>query len=95
MFRYERPQKGRLRQFVQIGIESIGNQGPLEDAEVIACGASLLKRLGLESDCVLNINSLGDASPRELIFKTQSLSRPSLFNKLAPQAITSASSKGP
>ena len=52
MFRYERPQKGRLRQFFQIGIESIGNHGPLEDAEVISCGASLLKRLGLQRDCV-------------------------------------------
>ena len=60
MFRYERPQKGRLRQFFQIGIESIGNHGPLEDAEVISCGASLLKRLGFQRDCVLNINSLGD-----------------------------------
>ena len=64
MFRYERPQKGRLRQFFQIGIESIGNHGPLEDAEVIACGASLLKRLGFQRDCVLNINSLGDAESR-------------------------------
>ena len=66
MFRYERPQKGRLRQFVQIGIESIGNHGPLEDAEVIACGASLLQRLGFQQDCVLNINSLGDEESRAL-----------------------------
>ena len=70
MFRYERPQKGRLRQFFQIGIESIGNQGPLEDAEVIACGASLLKRLGLDRDCVLNINSLGDEESRTLYRKS-------------------------
>ena len=70
MFRYERPQKGRLRQFVQIGIESIGNQGPLEDAEVIACGASLLQRLGFQQDCVLNINSLGDEESRALYRKS-------------------------
>ena len=70
MFRYERPQKGRLRQFFQIGIESIGNQGPLEDAEVIACGASLLKRLGFDRDCVLNINSLGDEESRTLYRKS-------------------------
>ena len=70
MFRYERPQKGRLRQFVQIGIESIGNQGPLEDAEVIACGASLLQRLGFQQDCVLNINSLGDEESRNLYRKS-------------------------
>ena len=70
MFRYERPQKGRLRQFFQIGIESIGNRGPLEDAEVISCGASLLKRLGFQKDCVLNINSLGDAESRALYRKS-------------------------
>ena len=70
MFRYERPQKGRLRQFFQIGIESIGNHGPLEDAEVISCGASLLKRLGFQRDCVLNINSLGDAESRALYRKS-------------------------
>ena len=70
MFRYERPQKGRLRQFVQIGIESIGNHGPLEDAEVIACGASLLQRLGFHQDCVLNINSLGDEESRALYRKS-------------------------
>ena len=70
MFRYERPQKGRLRQFVQIGIESIGNHGPLEDAEVIACGAILLQRLGFKRDCVLNINSLGDKESRTLYRKS-------------------------
>ena len=70
MFRYERPQKGRLRQFVQIGIESIGNHGPLEDAEVIACGASFLQRLGFQRDCVLNINSLGDEESRALYRKS-------------------------
>ena len=70
MFRYERPQKGRLRQFFQIGIESIGNHGPLEDAEVIACGATLLQRLGFQRDCVLNINSLGDEESRNLYRKS-------------------------
>ena len=70
MFRYERPQKGRLRQFFQIGIESIGNHGPLEDAEVIACGATLLQRLGFQQDCVLNINSLGDEESRNLYRKS-------------------------
>ena len=69
-FRYERNQKVLLRQFFQIGIESIGNHGPLEDAEVISCGASLLKRLGFQRDCVLNINSLGDAESRALYRKS-------------------------
>ena len=44
MFRYERPQKGRLRQFHQIGIELLGAAEPLADVEVIACGAHILRR---------------------------------------------------
>ena len=47
MFRYERPQKGRLRQFHQIGVELIGAQEPLADVEVIAVGADILERLGV------------------------------------------------
>ena len=43
MFRYERPQKGRMRQFHQIGIELIGVAQPLADIEVIACGAAILR----------------------------------------------------
>ena len=59
MFRYERPQKGRLRQFTQIGIESIGNPDALEDVEVILCGIKILSGLGIEKNCILNINTLG------------------------------------
>ena len=47
MFRYERPQKGRLRQFHQIGVELIGAPEPLADVEVIALGADILERLGV------------------------------------------------
>ena len=47
MFRYERPQKGRYRQFNQFGIENIGMKSPLIDAEVIALGYSIVKALGL------------------------------------------------
>ena len=47
MFRYERPQKGRYRQFHQIGIELIGPAEPLADAEVIACGWDILQALGV------------------------------------------------
>ena len=60
MFRYERPQKGRLRQFTQIGIESIGNPDALEDVEVMLCGIKILSGLGIEKNCILNINTLGD-----------------------------------
>lgn len=63
-FRYERPQKGRLRQFHQIGVEILGADTPLADAEVIACSAQVLAALGVQ-DAALEINSLGDAATRE------------------------------
>lgn len=63
MFRHERPQKGRQRQFTQMGIECLGEKDPLIDAEVIALGYTYIRTLGLESVKVL-INSLGDAESR-------------------------------
>jgi histidyl-tRNA synthetase len=65
MFRYERPQKGRYRQFHQIGVELLGPTMPLADAEVIACGWDILKALGISKDVLLNINTLGDAESRQ------------------------------
>jgi histidyl-tRNA synthetase len=65
MFRYERPQKGRMRQFHQVGAELIGPGGPLADAEIIACGAALLDALGVAGSCVLHLNSLGDSESRQ------------------------------
>jgi histidyl-tRNA synthetase len=65
MFRYERPQKGRYRQFHQIGAELIGPSEPLADAEVIACGWDILQALGISRDVVLEINTLGDKESRE------------------------------
>jgi histidyl-tRNA synthetase len=64
MFRYERPQKGRYRQFHQIDIELIGPSEPLADAEVIACGWDILKALGVHTNTVLELNTLGDAASR-------------------------------
>ena len=64
MFRYERPQKGRMRQFHQVGIEYLGPDHSLADAEVIACGARLLDALDVLDDCVLHVNSLGDGESR-------------------------------
>jgi histidyl-tRNA synthetase len=64
MFRYERPQKGRYRQFHQIDIELIGPAEPLADAEVIACGWDILQALGVAGDTVLEINTLGDKASR-------------------------------
>ncbi|UCG38205.1 MAG: histidine--tRNA ligase [bacterium] len=58
MFRYERPQKGRYRQFYQIGLEAIGGEGPLVDAEVLDLLYRLFVRLGVEDVRIL-VNSLG------------------------------------
>jgi len=64
MFRYERPQKGRLRQFKQFGIECLGLNNPMADIEVISLGRDFLQKLGLLSSTSLKINSLGDAESR-------------------------------
>ncbi len=64
MFRYERPQKGRYRQFHQIDVELIGSAEPLADAEVIACGWHVLQALGVADDTILELNTLGDKESR-------------------------------
>ena len=64
MFRYERPQKGRQRQFHQIGVELLGMAGPAGDVEIIACGASILRDLGILERTVLELNTLGDSESR-------------------------------
>jgi len=65
MFRYERPQKGRLRQFHQTGVELLGVSDPLGDVEIIAVGVEFLRRIGVWDRCYLEINSLGDAESRK------------------------------
>jgi histidyl-tRNA synthetase len=65
MFRRERPQKGRYRQFYQIGAEAIGSESPSVDAEVIEMVIDLLRRTGLEGFQLL-INSVGDGNCRPL-----------------------------
>jgi histidyl-tRNA synthetase len=64
MFRYERPQKGRYRQFHQIDVEALGYPGPDVDAELIMMSARLWRRLGL-SGLRLNLNSLGTPESRK------------------------------
>jgi histidyl-tRNA synthetase len=64
MFRYERPQKGRLRQFHQIGVEAFGLSGPDIDAELIVMTARIWKRLGLDR-LELQLNSLGSNAARQ------------------------------
>jgi len=65
MFRYERPQAGRYRQFHQIGAEVLGAAEPLADAEVIACGYHIIRELGLDEGVVLEVNTLGDGESRD------------------------------
>ena len=64
MFRYERPQKGRYRQFHQIGVETFGMDGPDIDAEVLLLSARILRELGAAPFVTLQINSLGDVESR-------------------------------
>jgi histidyl-tRNA synthetase len=64
MFRYERPQAGRYRQFVQFGIEAMGSADPAIDAEVISLAMTLYKELGLKK-LRLVLNTLGDAESRK------------------------------
>ncbi|MCP5206833.1 MAG: histidine--tRNA ligase [Hahellaceae bacterium] len=65
MFRHERPQKGRYRQFHQIGVEAFGMNGPDIDAEVICLTARLWEALGVADSVELQINSLGSAAARQ------------------------------
>lgn len=64
MFRYERPQKGRQRQFHQIGVEAFGVASADIDAELILASARLWRSLGIEAAVELQINSIGDADSR-------------------------------
>lgn len=64
MFRYERPQKGRYRQFHQLGVELLGVDSPLADIECISLADSWLNKLGLRSLAVLEINTIGDSESR-------------------------------
>jgi histidyl-tRNA synthetase len=64
MFRYERPQKGRLRQFHQIGVEVLGIESYLMDIECLQLGFELLRSIGIENKCKLMINTLGDLESR-------------------------------
>ena len=64
LFRRERPQKGRYRQFHQFGVEAFGSEHPEIDSEIIAIAVSIFKQLGIE-DLRLKINSIGSNICRE------------------------------
>ncbi|MFA6843383.1 MAG: histidine--tRNA ligase, partial [Bacilli bacterium] len=63
MFRYERPQTGRYREFNQFGVEAYGSDSPLLDSDIILSGYNIFKSLGIKN-VVLHINSIGDAASR-------------------------------
>src|SRR3546814_6904633 len=65
LFRYERPQKGRYRQFHQLDAEVIGSDSPLADAELLVFADQLLKELGIAEGVTLTLNTLGDAASRD------------------------------
>ena len=65
MFRYERPQKGRLRQFKQLGVECLGLSTPMADIEIISLGHDFLDKLNILDKITLKINSLGDFESRK------------------------------
>jgi histidyl-tRNA synthetase len=64
-FRYERPQKGRFRQFHQLDAEVIGAGEPAADVEILSLGDQLLRELGIHEGATLQLNTLGDAATRE------------------------------
>lgn len=66
MFRHERPQKGRYRQFHQIGVEAVGMPGPDIDVELLLMTARFWEKLGLAHEMELQINSLGSAQARQV-----------------------------
>lgn len=70
MFRHERPQKGRYRQFHQFGLEAFGIADPAIDAEIIALSYRLLTRLGLRKQVKLELNSLGSLASRDAYRRT-------------------------
>jgi len=65
MFRHERPQKGRYRQFHQFGVEAFGLSGPDIDAELIMMSNRLWQQLGMSDDVTLELNSLGSSEARQ------------------------------
>ena len=65
MFRHERPQKGRYRQFHQFGVETFGLAGPDIDAELILMSHRLWQQLGMSDDVTLELNSLGSSATRQ------------------------------
>ncbi|MCB2204336.1 histidine--tRNA ligase [bacterium] len=84
MFRQERPQAGRFRQFHQFGFESIGQQSPICDAEIIMMAAEIYRRLGVHF--TLKINSVGDPSCRPQYREALQAFLHGVHDKLSPES---------
>ena len=87
MFRYERPQKGRLRQFHQIGIELLGTKSEQADIEIIACANNLIKALDIDGSSTLHINSLGNITERKTYIADLLIYLKDFKNKLSISSI--------
>ena len=87
MFRYERPQKGRLRQFHQIGIELLGTKSEQADIEIIACANNLIKALDIDESSTLHINSLGNITERKTYIADLLIYLKDFKNKLSTSSI--------
>ena len=87
MFRYERPQKGRLRQFHQIGIELLGTKSEQADIEIIACANNLIKALDIDGSSTLHINSLGNITERKTYIADLLIYLKGFKNKLSISSI--------
>ena len=87
MFRYERPQKGRLRQFHQVGVELLGVKKEQADVEVIACANQVIKELHIHKSSKLNINSLGNIDDRKKYIKDLSDYLKNYKNKLSKDSL--------
>ncbi len=85
MFRQERPQAGRLRQFHQFGAEAVGSRSPLLDAEMIIIAYNILKKLGLKN-LIIKINSLGVPSSRETYKKELRKYLTPKYEQLSPES---------
>lgn len=86
MFRYERPQKGRQRQFHQFGVECLGASSPFADAEVISLGYEILKALKVADLSELQINSIGDEESRTRYVQTLVKFLDTQKDKLSPDS---------
>jgi histidyl-tRNA synthetase len=92
VFRYERPQKGRFRQFHQVDAEVIGTDSPLADVELLAFADQLLRDLGIADGVTLQLNTLGDQETRDA-WRAALVSISRRIGKTSPRTASPASTR--